>query len=166
MWTQLWDLYNKEMMSFLSLSDEVSIRRCIHTYIWSIYTYIWSIPTFEVSVHMFFFLFLFACSFFPCLFLLIWFGLVLWHINHWRFFNAKSIFIHINSSISNNSDKYNTHFSSIWPIDRTLSSATTPVQSEPGSDGSEEVLCIPQSSSNTGTSPSDCLVSYLGHSLE
>ena len=31
------------------------------------------------------------------------FGLVSWHINHHRLFNAKSIFIHINSSISNNS---------------------------------------------------------------
>ena len=37
--------------------------------------------------------------------------------------------------------------------------------SEPGSDGNEGVLCIPQSSSITGTLPSDCLVSYLGHSL-
>ena len=51
-------------------------------------------------------------------------------------------------------------FSSIWPIDRTLLSVTTPSQS----DGNEEVLCIPQSSSITGTSLSD-LVSYLGHSL-
>ena len=32
----------------------------------------------------------------------VWFGLVLWHINHCRLFNVKSIFIHINSSISNN----------------------------------------------------------------
>ena len=56
-------------------------------------------------------------------------------------------------------------FSSIWPIDRTLSGATTPVQSWPGSDGNEGVLCIPQSSNFTGTSPSACLVSYLGHSL-
>ena len=36
-------------------------------------------------------------------------------------------------------------------------------QSGPGSDGNEGVLCIPQSSSIIGTSPSDCLVgeSYL-----
>ena len=54
-------------------------------------------------------------------------------------------------------------FSSIWPIDRTLSGATTPGQSGPGSDGSEEVLHIPQI---IGTSPSDYLVSYLGHSLK
>ena len=32
---------------------------------------------------------------------LVWFNWVSWHTNHWRLFNAKSIFIHINSSISN-----------------------------------------------------------------
>ena len=37
--------------------------------------------------------------------------------------------------------------------------------SGPGSDGNEEVLCIPQSSSIIRPSPSDCLVSYPGHSL-
>ena len=51
-------------------------------------------------------------------------------------------------------------FSSIWPIDRALSGASTPGQNEPGSDGNEEVLHILQSSSITGTSPSDYLVSY------
>ena len=55
-------------------------------------------------------------------------------------------------------------FSSIWPIDRTLSGATTLSQSGPGSDGNERVLHIPQSSSITGISPSDCLMSYPGHS--
>ena len=35
---------------------------------------------------------------------LVWFLFVLWHINHCKLFNAKSIFIHINCSISNNSD--------------------------------------------------------------
>ena len=35
---------------------------------------------------------------------LVWFGLVLWYINHCRLYNAQSILIHINSSISNNSD--------------------------------------------------------------
>ena len=45
-------------------------------------------------------------------------------------------------------------------MDRTLSGAITPGQS----DSNEGVLCIPQSSIITGTSPSDCLVSYLGHS--
>ena len=55
--------------------------------------------------------------------------------------------------------------SSIWPIDTTLSGATTSGQSEPGSVGNEVVLSIPQSSRNTGTSPWDYLVSYPGHSL-
>ena len=52
--------------------------------------------------------------------------------------------------------------SSIWHIDRTLLGAITPGQSGPGSDGNEEVLCIPQSTSITGASPSDCLESYPG----
>ena len=29
----------------------------------------------------------------------IWFGMILWHINQYRLFNAKSIFIHVNGSI-------------------------------------------------------------------
>ena len=53
-----------------------------------------------------------------------------------------------------------TQFSSIWPIDRTLSGATTPGQSGLGSVGKEGVHCISQSFSITGTSPSDCLVWY------
>ena len=51
------------------------------------------------------------------------------------------------------------------PLIGTLSGATTPGQSGPGSDCSKEVLCISQSFSITGTSPSDCLVSFPGHSL-
>ena len=51
------------------------------------------------------------------------------------------------------------------PIDKTLSGATTLGQSGPGSDGNEGVLHIPQRSSITGTSPSDCSVWYLGHLL-
>ena len=35
-----------------------------------------------------------------------------------------------------------------------------------GSDGNKEVLSIPQRTSITGASLSDCLMSYLGHSLE
>ena len=46
-----------------------------------------------------------------------------------------------------------------------LSGATTPEQSGAGNDGNEGLLCIPQTSSITGTSPSDCFVSYTGHSL-
>ena len=53
-------------------------------------------------------------------------------------------------------------FSSFRLIDRTLSGATTLGQSGSGSD----VLCIPQSLSITGASPSDCVVSYSGHLLE
>ena len=51
-------------------------------------------------------------------------------------------------------------------MDRTLSGATTLGWSGPESDGNEGVFHIPQSFSTTGTSPTDCLVSYAGHSLE
>ena len=54
--------------------------------------------------------------------------------------------------------------SSIWPIDRTHSGATPLGQIGPGSNGNERVLRIPQRS-KTGVSPSDCLLSHLGHSL-
>ena len=54
-------------------------------------------------------------------------------------------------------------FSSIHPIDRVLSGATISSQSGPGSNGNKGVLRIPQSSSITGTSPSDCYASYPGH---
>ena len=56
--------------------------------------------------------------------------------------------------------------SSIWPIDGTLSVATTPGQSWLGNNGNEGVLRIPQSFNITGASLSDCLVSYPGHLLE
>ena len=52
----------------------------------------------------------------------------------------------------------------IWLIYRSLSGATTPGQSVPGSNGNEGVIHIPQSS-RTRSSPSDCLVSYPEHSL-
>ena len=45
-----------------------------------------------------------------------------------------------------------TQFSSIWSIDKALSDATTLGPSGPGSDDNEGVLCIPQSSTITGTS--------------
>ena len=55
--------------------------------------------------------------------------------------NVKSvIFQIIKFSIS-------TGFSSIWPTERTLSSATSLGQSGPGSNGNVEILRIPQSSS-------------------
>ena len=53
---------------------------------------------------------------------------------------------------------------SIWLIDRTLSNATTPGQSGSGRNGNEEVLHIPLIS-KAGASPSNCLMSYSGHSL-
>ena len=46
-----------------------------------------------------------------------------------------------------------------------LSGATTTDQSRPGSDSTEGVLRIPQSFSSTGNWPSNCLVSFSGHSL-
>ena len=46
-----------------------------------------------------------------------------------------------------------TYFSFIWLSDRTLSGATTPVQSKLGSFDNKEVSCIPQSSSITGLEP-------------
>ena len=56
-----------------------------------------------------------------------------------------------------------TKFSSIWPIHRPQSGATTPGQSGPGSN--EGVFRIPQSVSVTETSPLDYLVSYSAHLL-
>ena len=46
-----------------------------------------------------------------------------------------------------------------------LPRATTPDQRGPESDGNKGVLRIPQSSSISGASPSNCLVSYSGHSF-
>ena len=54
---------------------------------------------------------------------------------------------------------------SIWPKHKTLSGASTPGHSGPGAHGNEGVLHIPQSSSITEGSSSDCLVSYPGHWL-
>ena len=71
-----------------------------------------------------------------------------------------------NSSISKYQFIISTQISSIWPIDRTLSGATTPGQSGPGSDGNKGVLRIFQSSSISEASLSDCLVSYPEHRFE
>ena len=51
----------------------------------------------------------------------------------------------------------------ICPIDRTLSGATTPGQSAPGSNGNKRVLGIPQNISIMGALTSDCLVPYPGN---
>ena len=48
---------------------------------------------------------------------------------------------------------------------RALSGAIPPGHNGPGSDGNKEVLCISQGSRITRASPSDCLVSYPGHSF-
>ena len=70
----------------------------------------------------------------------------------------------MNSSNSNSvSQKYAVSY--IQHKDRALSGATIVGQIGPGSNGNEGILRIPQNSSITVTSPSDCLVSYLGHSL-
>ena len=50
--------------------------------------------------------------------------------------------------------------SSNWPIERALSGSTIRSQSGPGNDGNEGVLCIPQNSNITGTSPSYFLAEY------
>ena len=54
---------------------------------------------------------------------------------------------------------------SIRPIDKTLSGATTTGLCGPGTNGNEGVLPIPLSSSITEASPSNCFVSYTGHPL-
>ena len=75
------------------------------------------------------------------------------------------MFDYVSASICISVYNISTQFSSLWPIERTLSGATTPEQCGPGSDSSEGVLHIPQSFSITGTAPWDFLVSYLGHSF-
>ena len=84
------------------------------------------------------------------------------HTHTYLLINVR-IYVHMDLSRVN---IVGTQFSSIWPIDRTLSGVTTMGQGEPGSNGNEGLLRIFQSSSITGTSPSDCLESYLGYSLE
>ena len=66
--------------------------------------------------------------------------------------------------MSSSSIKKN-QFSSIWAIDKTLSGATTPGQSRPGSEGNKEVLRIPQSSSNTWSLSIRLFRVISGHSL-
>ena len=51
-----------------------------------------------------------------------------------------------------------TQFSFISPVDWTLSGTPNLSKSGPRSDGDKGVHCIPQSSSITGASSSDCLV--------
>ena len=92
-------------------------------------------------------------------------------------FNAKSNFKKIqfristqftseNSSISSKSFFcMNAQLNSIWPIERTVPCDTNLSPSAPGNNGNDRSFCILRISSITGTSPSDCLESYLGHSF-
>ena len=60
---------------------------------------------------------------------LVWFGLVLWHINRCRLSNTKSIFIHINTSNSINSTQYKYSFclhSSIYKVQFSISTVSMP----------------------------------------
>ena len=73
----------------------------------------------------------------------------------WLIFKRNLIFL----------EQFYFKLSSIRSIDRTLSGTTTPGQSGPGSEGNKGVFHIPQSSSITGASPLDRLVSYPGYWL-
>ena len=84
---------------------------------------------------------------------------------HFRSFACKLFILHRNTCLNICWHPVQMSSTSILPIDRTLSSAITPGLSGAESDGNERVLCIPQSSSITGASPSDCFVSYPGHWL-
>ena len=78
-------------------------------------------------------------------------------LGHQSFLNVKTVlFWTIQLCLS-------IQFSSIWSIDRTLSGPTTPGHSGLVSDGNKGGLRIPQSSSITAVSLSDCLLSYPGH---
>ena len=76
-------------------------------------------------------------------------------------FKCKYSLIVKNISISSHSAQSNSSNSN----NSVLSCAIILGQSGPGSHGNEGVLHIPQSPCITGTSPSDCFVSYPGHSL-
>ena len=56
-------------------------------------------------------------------------------------------------------------FSSFWPLDRTLTDATSPGKTAPVNDSNSGLLRIPQSSCMSETSLSECSVTYLWHSL-
>ena len=76
---------------------------------------------------------------------------------HKQFYFKQFSLAYKDNFISGNSFRTSTQFSSIWPVDRTLS---TSGHSGPGWNGNEGVLSILQSSSITGASSSDYLVSY------
>ena len=71
----------------------------------------------------------------------IWFGFIAHQ--SLKVIDVKSIFIQKTVLFQTIQFRISTQFSSIWPIDRTLSVAIIPSQSGPGSDGNVGVLCIP-----------------------
>ena len=73
---------------------------------------------------------------------------------------VSSIYMYISAWIS----RWQYNKDTIWPIDKILTGTTSLGQSEPVSNGNEEVLHIPQRS-RTGVKLSDGLVSYPGHLL-
>ena len=76
-------------------------------------------------------------------------------------FDDQTVLIETNQfSISFVCTQFKCQNCSVWPMDRTLSSATTAGQSGPGSNCNEGVLRISRSFSITGASPLNCLVSY------
>ena len=48
----------------------------------------------------------------------------------------------------------------MWPIESTISGATIPSQSGPGRDVNKGILCIPESSSISRSSPSRTLIGF------
>ena len=71
----------------------------------------------------------------------------------------------IMASSSKKSKRYLSDSDSETERDFTRFTRSTVTFFDRASDGNEGVLCIPQSSSSTETSPSDCVVSYSGHLL-
>ena len=90
------------------------------------------------------------------------------------FFTLFNVWLISNSNIKELDEKrvlfqttqfnVSTLFSSILAIDRTISSGTNSSMIGPGINCHESVLWIPQSSSVSEASPSDCFMSYPGHS--
>ena len=104
----------------------------------------------------------------------------LWNINHWKLFNAKSIFKYTNSSTSKNSVYHilvtawlllwttvslfgMCHFLPVHHFGMACLAGRRSIYNI-GNNANEGVLCIPQSSCITGTPPWDCLDSYPGNS--
>ena len=98
---------------------------------------------------------------------LVWFGLVWFYgISTIVGYLMPNPFVNLKTVLFQTLQfRISTNFSFSLSLDRTLLGSTTPSQGGPESNGNEGVLRVPQSSSITGASRSDCLVSYLGHML-